>query len=112
MAKMDAIAAKMKRTVTIDVFVSNKMAEITGRLGIPAMADGGIVTGPTLALIGEQGSEAVIPLNQMGKMGGGGGAITVNVNGGLATSAEVGRAVVDAIRQFNQVSGPANIRVA
>jgi vacuolar-type H+-ATPase subunit E/Vma4 len=112
MAKMDAIAAKMKRTVTIDVFVSNKMAEITGRLGIPAMADGGIVTGPTLALIGEAGSEAVIPLNQMGKMGGGGGAITVNVNGGLATSAEVGRAVVDAIRQFNQVSGPANIRVA
>jgi len=112
MAKMDAIAAKMKRTVTIDVFVSNKMAEITGRLGIPAMADGGIVTGPTLALIGESGSEAVIPLNQMGKMGGGGGAITVNVNGGLATSAEVGRAVVDAIRQFNQVSGPANIRVA
>ena len=112
MAKMDAIAAKMKRTVTIDVFVSNKMAEITGRLGIPAMADGGIVTGPTLALIGEQGSEAVIPLNQMGKMGGGGGAITVNVNGGLSTSAEIGRAVVDAIRQFNQVSGPANIRVA
>jgi hypothetical protein len=113
MAKMDAIAAKMKRTVTIDVYVSNKMAEITGRLGIPAMGDGGIVTGPTLALIGEQGSEAVIPLNQMGKMGGaGGGAITVNVNGGLATSAEVGRAVVDAIRQFNQVSGPANIRVA
>jgi hypothetical protein len=112
MAKMDAIAAKMKRTVTIDVFVSNKMAEITGRLGIPAMADGGIVTGPTLALIGEAGSEAVIPLNQMGKMGGGGGAITVNVNGGLSTSAEIGRAVVDAIRQFNQVSGPANIRVA
>lgn len=112
MAKMDAIAAKMKRTVTIDVFVSNKMAEITGRLGIPAMADGGIVTGPTLALIGEAGSEAVIPLNQMGKMGGAGGAITVNVNGGLSTSAEIGRAVVDAIRQFNQVSGPANIRVA
>jgi hypothetical protein len=112
MAKMDTIAAKMKRTVTIDVFVSNKMAEITGRLGIPAMAGGGIVTGPTLALIGEAGSEAVIPLNQMGKMGGGGGAITVNVNGGLSTSAEIGRAVVDAIRQFNQVSGPANIRVA
>jgi hypothetical protein len=110
MAKMDAIAAKMKRTVTIDVYVSNKMADITTRLGIPAMADGGLVTGPTLALIGEAGPEMVVPLNQMGNMGG--GAITVNVNGGLATSAEVGRAVVDAIRQFNQVSGPANIRVA
>lgn len=109
MAKMDAIAAKMKRTVTVDVYVSNKMAEISGRIAIPAMADGGIVTGPTLALIGEAGPEAVVPLNQMRNTGGG---ITVNVNGGLATSAEIGRAVVDAIRQFNQVSGPANIRVA
>jgi hypothetical protein len=40
------------------------------------------------------------------------GGITVNVNGGLATSADIGAAVVDAIRQFNQVSGPANIAVA
>lgn len=110
MAKMDAIAAKMKRKVTIDVYVNQHLAEIGTKLGIPAMADGGIVTGPTLALIGEAGPEAVVPLNQM--RGNGNGAITVNVNGGLSTSAEVGRAVVDAIRQFNQVSGPANIRVA
>ena len=52
------------------------------------------------------------PLGQGTAAGGGAGAITVNVNGGLSTSAEIGRAVVDAIRQFNQVSGPANIRVA
>ena len=32
-------------------------------------ADGGIVTQPTLGLIGEAGPEAVIPLNQMGSMG-------------------------------------------
>lgn len=41
-----------------------------------------------------------------------GAAITVNVNGGLATSADVGRAVVDAIKQFTNVSGPADIAVA
>jgi|694.fasta_scaffold27508_2 hypothetical protein len=41
-----------------------------------------------------------------------GTGITVNVNGGLATSADIGAAVVDAIRQYNQVSGPANIAVA
>jgi hypothetical protein len=29
---------------------------------IPYLADGGIVTGPTLAMIGEKGPEAVIPL--------------------------------------------------
>jgi hypothetical protein len=38
--------------------------------------------------------------------------ITVNINGGLGTSAEIGEAVVNAIRQYNQVQGPANIAVA
>jgi hypothetical protein len=37
--------------------------------------------------------------------------ITVNVNGGLGTSAEIGAAVVDSIRQYNQVNGPAPIAV-
>lgn len=37
--------------------------------------------------------------------------ITVNVNGGLGTSAEIGAAVVDAIRQYNNVNGPAPIAV-
>lgn len=38
--------------------------------------------------------------------------VTVNVNGGLATSAEIGEAVVNSIRQYNQMQGPANIAVA
>lgn len=38
--------------------------------------------------------------------------ITVNVNGGLGTSAEIGAAVVDSIRQYNQMNGPAPIAVA
>ena len=40
------------------------------RLEIPALAEGGIVTGPTLALIGEAGPEAVVPLGKGGGMGG------------------------------------------
>lgn len=40
---------------------------------IPMLAAGGIVTRPTLALIGEAGPEAVVPLSQMGTVGGGGG---------------------------------------
>ena len=43
-------------------------------LALPAFASGGIVTKPTLGLIGEAGPEAVVPLNQMGGMG-----TTVNV---------------------------------
>ena len=37
--------------------------------GIPGLAEGGIVTGPTLAMIGEGGeSEAVIPLSKLSAM--------------------------------------------
>lgn len=39
--------------------------------GIPGLAEGGIVTGPTLAMIGEGGeSEAVIPLSKLGSVAG------------------------------------------
>ena len=44
--------------------------------------------------------------------GGPGGNFTINVNGGLASSADIGKAVVNSIRQFNLLNGPANIQVA
>jgi hypothetical protein len=75
---------------------------------IPMLADGGIVTGPTLAMIGEAGPEAVIPLDRARNMGN----VTVNVNGGLATSAEIGQAIVNALRAYNRSAGPINIAVA
>lgn len=37
---------------------------------IPGLAEGGIVTKPTLAMIGEKGAEAVIPLDKAGGVGG------------------------------------------
>jgi hypothetical protein len=76
---------------------------------IPMLAEGGIVTGPTLAMIGERGPEAVVPLSGRG---GGMGNYTININGGLGSSAEIGTAVVNAIRAFNRQNGPANIAVA
>jgi len=77
---------------------------------IPMLAEGGIVTRPTLAMIGEGGSpEAVIPLNRAGGLG---GNYTINVTGGLSSSAEIGSAVVNAIRAFNRSNGPANIQVS
>jgi len=54
---------------------------------IPAMAEGGIVTGPTLALIGEgRESEAVIPLSKLNTMMQGGGGQNVVVTGRISGS--------------------------
>lgn len=52
---------------------------------IPMLADGGFVTRPTLALIGEAGPEAVYPLSALRNQGGPNGAqpIVVNINGGI-----------------------------
>jgi hypothetical protein len=79
-----------------------------GRMSIPRLAEGGIVTGPTLALIGEAGPEAVIPLDRMNT----GGGVTVNVTGGLSTSAEIGQAVVNALRAYSRSAGPLALNIA
>jgi hypothetical protein len=111
MAKMDAIAAKMKRTVTIDVLVNERVNNIVASVGgIPKMADGGIVNKPTLALIGEAGPEAVVPLSKMNA--GGGGDVNINVTGGLATSAEIGQAITNALRAYSRSAGPLALNIA
>jgi hypothetical protein len=74
-----------------------------GGINIPGFAEGGVVTRPTLAMVGEKGPEAIIPLSQMGGMGGG---VTVNVTGGISTSAQIGQAVYDSLLQYKQVYGP------
>ena len=79
-----------------------------GRMNIPRLADGGIVNSPTLALIGEAGPEAVVPLDRMQN----GGGITINVTGGLATSAEIGESVVNALRAYSRSAGPLQLQVA
>jgi hypothetical protein len=72
-------------------------------LDYKAMATGGIVTSPTFALIGEAGPEAVIPLSKMGGMGGG---VTINVNGGDPN------AVVTALRNYMRQNGSIPITTA
>jgi len=80
-----------------------------GGLSIPKMAEGGLVTAPTLALIGESGPEMVVPLDRMRGMG---GNVTINVTGGLATSAEIGESVVNALRAYSRSAGPLQLQVA
>jgi hypothetical protein len=73
---------------------------------IPMLAAGGIVTGPTLAMIGEAGPEAVIPLDRISQMGGGGTTVNINVNGGDPQS------VVNALRTYMRQNGSVPIRVS
>jgi hypothetical protein len=70
---------------------------------IPMLADGGIVNGPTLAMIGERGPEAVVPLtgNNAPNLG---NNITINVHGGDPN------AIVDALRRYNRSNGPLPVR--
>jgi regulator of replication initiation timing len=70
------------------------------------LAKGGIVTGPTNALIGEAGPEAVIPLSGANSMSMGSNYY-ITVNAGIGTSgSQVGREIVDAIKKFEKTSGP------
>ena len=50
---------------------------------IPMLADGGIVSSPTLAMIGEAGPEAVVPLSQGAGALGGGMNVTINIAGSV-----------------------------
>jgi phage-related protein len=66
-----------------------------------ALADGGIVTRATRALIGESGPEAVIPLDRF-PAGGNTYNITINAN---VADARLGEVVVNAIKRYERSSG-------
>lgn len=72
---------------------------------IPLLAEGGIVTKPTLAMIGEAGTEAVIPLSKMGGMGMGGMNIVINVQGSVVQEHDLAVSVRDQIAQLMRRRG-------
>jgi len=86
-----------------DVPGVGKIGGITvGVPDIPLLAKGGIVTKPTLAVVGEAGPEAVVPLNRAGGMlAGTGGSTTVNIY----TNADP-NSTKAALRLFNRRNGP------
>jgi hypothetical protein len=75
----------------------------------PKLAEGGIVTSPTTALIGEAGPEAVIPLNRMGSMGG--SNVNIVVNGSVTSEGDLVNAIRNAILQ-GQNNGQAITKTA
>jgi hypothetical protein len=82
-------------------------------VGVPGFQAGAIVTRPTLALIGERGPEAVVPLHGGAAFGGGvpaGGvtSVIINVYGGDP------QAVVNALQAYMRSNGsvPITVRAA
>jgi hypothetical protein len=88
--------------------VAGKQA--AGGVEIPLMADGGIVSRPTLAIIGEAGPEAVVPLGRSfgslpDALGGGGGSLgapTITYAPQFVFSGGGGRDVREQIESFEQ----------
>jgi hypothetical protein len=69
---------------------------------IPRLAMGGIVTSPTLALIGEAGPEAVVPLGR-----GGIGSTVININPVVMAGTEdvMARAIVKSLNDYQRRGG-------
>ena len=64
-------------------------------MSIPKLAAGGIVTKPTLAMIGERGPEAVVPLSRYN--GDGAPSVTININAPVVGVAHLQDVVVEAV---------------
>ena len=75
---------------------------------IPYLAKGGIVTSPTLAMIGEAGPEAVIPLNKAGGMG---NTFNITVNGAIDAEGTA-RSIVNVLNNsfFRGTGGATNLQ--
>jgi hypothetical protein len=93
-----------KGNATLSAAISAAQQRILDSRNIPFMANGGIVTGgATLAVVGEKGPEAIIPLDKLGGMG---GNTYITVNAGMGTDgAEVGKQIIDAIKKAERRSG-------
>lgn len=69
---------------------------------LPVLDSGGIVTGPTLAMLSANSRpEAIVPLDRMGS------GVTVNVYTGVGDPVAIGREVVAAVRAYERANGPA-----
>jgi hypothetical protein len=75
--------------------------------GIGAAFDSGMA-GPSVSAITSGRSAS----DSFGGVGGFFDGFNINITGGISTSAEIGEAVVNAIRAYNRAAGPANIAVA
>ena len=115
LSDIGAIKSGKKRTQAEEAFAASLSASGRGISAAAAesirkqfkLAKGGIVMGPTNALIGEAGPEAVIPLSGANSARGAlGSTINITVNAGIGTNgSQVGQQIVDAIKKYERTSG-------
>jgi len=78
-------------------------------LDLIPFAKGGIVTAPTVGLVGEAGSEAIIPLDRLGS----GMTVNVTINAGMGVDpAVVGDEIVNVLQRYNRRNGALPLKVA
>ena len=119
---MDSLAASLRRETTITVTTVHR--NVYESVGLPGRAMGGPVTADQAYVVGERGPEVFVPdvagtivpnhaVMSPARGGIGGGSINLTVNAGMGTDgAEVGRQIVDALRQYQRRNGPVPIAVA
>jgi len=74
-----------------------------------AMAQGGIITKPTQVLAGENGKEAIIPLDKLQS----GMTVNVTINAGMgADAATIGDEIVNVLQRYNRRNGALPLKVA
>jgi hypothetical protein len=74
-----------------------------------AMAQGGIITKPTQLLAGENGAEAIIPLDKLQS----GMTVNVTINAGMGTDpAKLGDEIVDVLTRYQRRNGALPLKVA
>lgn len=115
-AAADAAAAKIIQqfsdAASGDAYIKGRygMSGMTSSNGgIPKLGSGGIVNSPTLAMIGEAGPEAVIPLGRMGSMGG--TTINLTINGSVTSEGDLVSTIRNALLQ-GQNNGQAIVKNA
>jgi hypothetical protein len=85
--------------VTAERMQAQADAYFAANPGVPRMAEGGVVSKPTIAMIGEAGAEAVIPLDRMGSMG---TRVTVNVAGSVISEGQLQSVIQDVLYNLNR----------
>jgi len=93
-------------------FITDEQARsLMERRGLPFLASGGIVNKPTLAMIGEGGPEAVIPLNKSNQLSN--SNIQITVNAGFGTDGkDVAQEIVDQLTRWQRRNGSLPLQVA
>ena len=104
-AGINGIIAGLNKGIDLFNKLPGKDIGKIGRVNLPRLADGGIITKPTVALVGEAGPEAVVPLSRnkrargqavaaaAGIGGGGNNYFTINTTGSVdeqALAAKIG----------------------